>query len=105
MADDGETFRTDFVHGVLRSVPVTLVYIVVQVDNIDGRNSFGQKWIVVVTDRPGFRDKDILITELCGGRPYQIGEPGRGCAFFGNAKALLTDHVEEDYGLDVLGLA
>lgn len=83
MTDDREAFRTDFVHGVLRGVPVAFVDVIVQVDNVDGRNSFGQKWVVVVIDRPRFRDKNILIAELCSGRPDQIGEPRGRRAFFG----------------------
>src|SRR5579884_721961 len=48
IANNGETFRAELVHGVLRCVPERVVVSVFEINHISGRNAAPDEWDVIV---------------------------------------------------------
>src|SRR5437867_1201186 len=76
VADQLKASGADRVQRVLRGVP----RLVLEVDDVHGRNACMQEWQVVVLDCRGLRDEGALELLASGSFPDGVREPRRGIA-------------------------
>src|SRR5436309_1418882 len=76
VADQLKASGADRIQRVLRGVP----RLVLEVDDVHGRNTCMQEWQVVVLDCRGLRDESALELLASGGFPDGVREPRRGIA-------------------------
>ena len=81
VTDDGQASRADFVEGIRGRVPEVFVLRIFQIDDVRSGHAAVKERQMVVFDGSRIGDKNLLIAELCRGRPDQICQPGSRVRF------------------------
>src|SRR5690606_35870460 len=101
--NQGQALNADIVQVVFCGVPEAVVGSVVEVDDVDRRDTSLGEWDVVIENASIAEVADAIADTLC----FRHAEEGF-CQVLGSiggegdAEILVADHVEEDHGSDLL---
>jgi len=98
---DGKAASADLVHGVLRGVVVAVVWAIVEVNDVDGRDSpFDEREMIVFDGLVGLKEVPF-VASFSRGLTNEVYEPACGVCLTLNVEILITNHVCEHKGLDL----